>query len=120
MIKVSGLPVNITKSDLDELFLPYGTIQITENSVLINIKETESIAHLELDKNQELAIQKLDRRKWRDNILYLDSIRGDELEFSQPGGGGATTQKLRSKRENGGDAGPRKPGQPGGGKAPTN
>ena len=119
MIKVSGLPVNITKSDLDELFLPYGTIQITENSVLIKIKETESIAHLELDKNQELAIQKLDRRKWRDNILYLDSIRGDELELCQPGEGGTTTQKFRSKREHKDDAGPKNPGQPGGGKPTT-
>jgi len=119
MIKVSGLPVNITKYDLDELFSPYGTIKITENSVLIKINETEIIAYLELDKNQELAIQKLDRKKWGDNILYLDSIRGDELEFSQPGGGGTKTQNLRSKGEKESDVGPKKGGQPGGGKPTT-
>ncbi|MEG3924305.1 hypothetical protein [Microcoleus sp. T3_D1] len=95
MIKVSGLPVNVTKSDLDELFSPYGTIQITKNSVLIKIEKTESIAHLELDKNEQLAIQELNNTKWRDYILYLDPIREDELEIGQPGGVGTTTKKFR-------------------------
>ncbi|MEG3931801.1 MULTISPECIES: hypothetical protein [unclassified Microcoleus] len=106
MIKVSGLPVNITKSDLDELFFAYGTIQITKNSVIIKIKQTESIAHLELDKNEPLAIEELDRRKWRDYILYLDPIRGDGILPSQDEGGGNQNQA-------GGDR--VKKGQPGGG-----
>jgi len=96
MIKVSGLPVNITKSDLDELFFAYGTIQTTEISVIIKIKQTESIAHLELDKNELLAIQELHKTKWRDkHILYVTPIGGDEPEIGQPGGGGTTNKKFR-------------------------
>lgn len=99
MIKVSGLPVNITKSDLDELFLAYGTIQITEISVIIKIKQTESIAHLELDQNEQLAIDELNETKWRNQyILYLDPIRGDKLEFGQPGGGGEQNQGDESQK----------------------
>jgi RNA recognition motif-containing protein len=92
IIKVSGLPVNVTKSDLDELFSDYSPIKITENSVLIKIGDTESTAYLELEEDEEGAIKDLDRIKWRDNILYLDSLRGEELKIGQPGSGGTTTQ----------------------------
>lgn len=90
IIKVSGLPVNVTKSDLDELFLDYSPIKITENYVRIKIGDTESTAYLEIEKEEEeeRAIQELDRRKWRDKILYVDSIRGDGVLGHQPGGGG--------------------------------
>jgi RNA recognition motif-containing protein len=107
MIKVRGLPVNITKSDLDELFSPYGTIQITEISVIIKIKQSESFAELELDKNEELAIQKLNKTKWRDKyILYLNSIRGSGILEHQDEEGGNQNQA-------GGDR--VKKGKPGGG-----
>ncbi|MEG4484991.1 hypothetical protein [Microcoleus sp. D2_18a_B4] len=111
MIKVSGLPVNITKSDLDELFFAYGTIQITKNSVIIKIKQSESIAELELDKNELLAIQELHKTKWRDQyILYLASIRGSGILEHQDEGGGNQNQA-------GGDR--VKKGQPGGGGNPN-
>ena len=105
MIKVSGLPVNITKSDLDELFSSYGTIQITKKSVSIKIEQTESIAHLELDKNEQLAIQELDRTKWRDKyILYLDSIRGNGgTNPGQLGAGGDQNQGGGNQNQGGGN-----------------
>ncbi|MEG4197279.1 hypothetical protein [Microcoleus sp. Pol12A5] len=107
IIKVSGLPVNITKSDLDELFSPYGTIQITEKSVLIKIEQTESIAHLELDKNEQLAIQALDQTKWRDKyILYLDSIRGNGTKITQRGGGGDQEPVDEDQNPGGGNQNP--------------
>lgn len=89
MLKVAGLPIQITKSDLDELFSPYGKIQITETSIIIQIKKDESIAFVQLDNNEEAAIRELDRTRWRDKyILHLDPIRGDDIYFGQPGSGG--------------------------------
>ncbi|EGK90295.1 hypothetical protein D0A34_14175 [Microcoleus vaginatus PCC 9802] len=120
MIKVSGLPVNITKCDLDELFSPYGTIQITENSVVLKIQQIESIAHLELDKNEQLAIQELNNTKWRDKYtLLVAPIRRDELEIRQPGGGRTTTKKFRLKEKMPEGGGPDDRGQPGGGGTPN-
>lgn len=101
MIKVSGLPVNITKSDLDELFLPYGTIK----SVVIKNQQTESIAHVELDKNEQLAIQALDRTKWRDKTLHLDSSRGNGTKPGQRGAGDQN-QKDGDQNPKGGDQNP--------------
>ncbi|BAY94456.1 MULTISPECIES: RNA recognition motif domain-containing protein [unclassified Tolypothrix] len=87
MFKVSGLPVQITKSDLEELFSPYGKIQITETSIVIKIEKDESIAFVALDKeeNEKAAINKLDKTQWRNKyILYLDPIRGDDIKIGQP------------------------------------
>lgn len=103
MIKISGLPVNITKSDLDELFLPYGTI------IYVSIKNepTESIARLELelDKNEEDAMKELNNTLWRDQyILYLDPIRGNGgTERDQPGGGGNQNQGGGDQNQGGGN-----------------
>ncbi|NJM70620.1 MAG: RNA-binding protein [Scytonema sp. RU_4_4] len=91
MFKVSGLPVQITKSDLDELFSPYGEIQITENSIIIQIKKDQSIAFVQLDKDEEHAIRELDRTRWRDSILHLDPIRGKGILLGQLGSGGTSS-----------------------------
>lgn len=85
MFKVSGLPVQITKSDLYELFSPYGEIQITKNSIIIQIGKDDSFAFVELDKNEELAIDKLDRTRWHGSILHLDPIRGSGELLGQVG-----------------------------------
>ncbi len=86
MIKVSGLPVNITKSDLDELFSPYGKIQITRQSITIKIGNRNSYALVELeqDEDEKDAIE-LDGRKWREKyILYVERIRGKDIDPDQP------------------------------------
>ena len=92
MIKVSGLPAQITKSDLDELFLPYGKIKITRQSITIKIGDNQSSALVELDKNEELAIE-LDEKKWRDKyILYVEIIRGKDIDLDQPKDGDNSDQ----------------------------
>jgi len=88
MLKVSGLPIRITKSELDELFSPYGTIQVAEDSPVIEVKGSESIAYISLDQNESEAIQALSNTVWRGtNLLYLDPIRG-ERRLGQIGSGG--------------------------------
>lgn len=84
MLEVAGLPIQITKSDLDELFLPYGEIQITKNSILIKIENNQSIAYIELDKNESTAREELDRKLWRGQSLSVDQHRGDGILFTQP------------------------------------
>ena len=84
MIKISGLPVQITKADLDEIFAPYGKIRITEDSILIKIGENRSTAYVELDQNEQRAIEELSGKRWADSELYLDYIRGDELVKDMP------------------------------------
>ncbi|BAZ08588.1 RNP-1 like RNA-binding protein [Calothrix sp. NIES-4071] len=84
MLEVAGLPIQITKSDLDELFLPYGKIQITKNSIVIKIENTQSIAYVELDKNENAAREQLDRKLWRGQSLRVDQHRGDGLLVGQP------------------------------------
>jgi hypothetical protein len=99
MFKVSGLPVQITKSDLDELFLPYGKIIITKHSLTIKIEKDESIAFVELDKNEQDAIKQLDRTRWREQyILHLDPLRGDPGQVGDPGSGGTQSQGTQKKR----------------------
>jgi RNA recognition motif-containing protein len=90
MFKVNGLPTQITKSDLEELFSPYGEIQITETSIIVQIKEKESIAFLQLNnpENEQRAIKALDRTRWRDKILHLEDNRGTGISFGQPTSGG--------------------------------
>ncbi|MFB2897638.1 hypothetical protein ACE1CI_32370 [Aerosakkonemataceae cyanobacterium BLCC-F50] len=77
MIKVSGLPVDITESELHKLFENYGTIQ----SVTIERKSDESVAYVKLDKdeNEKLAVEKLNETLFRDQyVLYLDLVRAEK------------------------------------------
>jgi hypothetical protein len=86
MLKVSGLPIEITKSGLDGLFSRYGEIQITENSVVIKIENDQSIAYVELDKNENAAREALDGKLWLDKFfLRVDKYRGDGNLILQPG-----------------------------------
>ncbi|MBW4635678.1 MAG: RNA-binding protein [Iphinoe sp. HA4291-MV1] len=97
MFKVSGLPIQITKSDLDELFSSYGEIQITKNSIIIKVEKDDSFAFVQLDKNEERAIRELDRTRWRGSILHLDPIRGEGPLLGQPGSGGTGSEDTGSK-----------------------
>ncbi|MEA5541489.1 RNA-binding protein [Limnoraphis robusta Tam1] len=94
MIKVSGLPVNITKSDLDELFEEYGIIQITKNSLILKIEKDETWAFLELlDENEQIAIEELNHRKHtiqgKEYTIYVAAVQ--EISFDKP----KDTQKRR-------------------------
>lgn len=85
MLKVAGLPIEITKSGLDDLFSPYGKIQITENSVVIKIENDQSIAYVELDKNENTARKALDGKLWLGKFfLRVDKYRGDGILILQP------------------------------------
>ena len=80
MIKVSSLPVQVTKADLDKLFSKYGTIQITEESVIIEIGETESTAYVKLDKNESDAI-----KEQLENFEGIEqAVRGHILDHVGP------------------------------------
>jgi hypothetical protein len=57
MIIIKGLPLEITESDLDELFSKYGKIQKYEIQVSV-----------QLDKNEELAVEELNKN-WTDKDL---------------------------------------------------
>lgn len=85
MIKVSGLPVNITKSDLDEVFKNYGIIQITINSLILKIEKDESWAFLELDKNEQNAIEQLNHTKYtiqgKEYTIYVAAVQ--EISFNK-------------------------------------
>jgi RNA recognition motif-containing protein len=83
-LKILGLPVNITKSDLDDLFAPYGTILITGISILIKIQEDQSIAYVELDKNQSMAKDELNETQWHGYFLKVDEYRAEGVRFPQP------------------------------------
>ncbi|MEA5518873.1 RNA-binding protein [Limnoraphis robusta] len=88
MIEVIGLPVNITKSDLDELFSPYGTILINDEfSVIIKIRKDQSIAYVQLDNDdvEQLVIEALNKEEWGGYILYVDKYRGGGgIRIGQP------------------------------------
>ena len=84
MIKVTGLPAQVTKADLEEIFSLYGTIQA--DSVSIEVGESDSTAYLALDKNEPKAIAELRNTTWRDNhVLYLAFDRGDGVVRGQSG-----------------------------------
>jgi RNA recognition motif-containing protein len=82
MLKVANLPIQTTKSDLDELFLHYGTI--TKYSIIIEIEKNQSVAYVELDKNENAAREGLDKKVWRGKSLRVDKYRGDGLMPGQP------------------------------------
>ncbi|MEA5500681.1 RNA-binding protein [Limnoraphis robusta] len=85
MIKVSGLPVNITKSDLDELFKIYGIIQINKTSLILKIEKDETWAFLELNENEQIAIEELNHRKHtiqgKEYTIYFTAVQ--EISFDQ-------------------------------------
>ncbi len=98
MIKVSGLPIQVTKSELDELFSPYGAILVTEDSPSIEMQGSESIAYVSLDQNESKAIRELSNTVWLGtNLLYLDPIRG-ERRLGQIGSGGQGNRESGTQR----------------------
>jgi hypothetical protein len=62
MLRVSGLPVDVTKSELDKLFLPYGKIHL-----LTEIKRDKSaaIAEVKLEGNVSAAADELNGKPFR-------------------------------------------------------
>ncbi len=62
MLRVSGLPVDITKSELDKLFSPYGKI-----TLLTEIKRDKSaaIAEVKLDGDVYAAANQLNGKPFR-------------------------------------------------------
>lgn len=80
MLEVAGLPIETTKSDLDELFSDYGEIQ----AFIIKVENNQGIAYVELDKNESTAREELDRKVWRGQSLSVDQHRGDGILRTQP------------------------------------
>lgn len=110
MIKVSGLPIQVTKSDLDELFSPYGTIRTADDAVVIEVRDSESTAYVNLEQNESLAVRELSNQIWRDRyLLSLDFMRGDELVIGMRGSGGSGGQNGDRDNQNGSDNKKKKP-----------
>lgn len=62
MLRVSGLPVDITKSELDKLFSPYGTITLLGP---IRTEKSAAIAEVKLHGNVSAAAKELDGKPFR-------------------------------------------------------
>lgn len=88
MLKVSGLPVDITKSELDELFSPYGVID--PSTFRLDFEEGRRIAYVELANNENAASKGLDGKLFREQYILsvVEGIWGNGIVFPQPGSGG--------------------------------
>lgn len=88
MIKISGLPAGAIKSDLEELFLPYGEITQFE----IFTEDNKSIAHIALKGDIDAAVSELDGKPFRGQCILTV-----EAHPPYPGGTGGSydTEKYK-------------------------
>ncbi len=76
MLRVSGLPVDVTKSELDELFSPYGKITLLKE---IERDKSTAIAKVKLDDNVDAAANELNGKPFRGQChLTVEAHPDDE------------------------------------------